>query len=170
MYKIKTNDKIDIACKNYKMAHVSNNIKFNKLDDWLYKESEFFINEISNIKGTYKKYKRGQIVKVDFGINIGSELSYTHFAIVITKNDSIFSDIVTVIPITSKCGTNRIYLGKILHEAFPNSKKYNLNCYGNLSQISSISKKRIFYSKKQYICNNDILNNIDNFLVNLFTK
>lgn len=162
-------DKIDIACENYKKAYESDNIKFNKLDNWLEKESNIFLEETHLKHKNYKKFSRGQIVKVDFGINIGSELCYTHFAIIITKQDSINSDIITVIPITSKKGRNRICLGKILHKAYPNSQKYNLDCYINLSQITSISKKRVFQDNKNYICKSDVLNKIDNALIQLYT-
>ena len=164
----KTN-KIDIACNNFKQVHQSNKIKFKTLDDWLNKESNIFLKEVNSKNKTFKKYLRGQIVKVDFGINIGSELCYTHFAIVITKKDSIYSDIITVIPITSKNGNNRISLGNLLHKAYPNSLKYNLKCFGNLTQITTISKDRIFRSNKKYICNDNILDKIDSALIAMFT-
>ncbi len=166
----KEKNKIDKAFKNFNLVYNSGNIKFSTLDNWLEKESNIFVNEINYTTSFYKKFKRGQIIKVDFGINIGSELCYTHFAIVVTNNDSINSDILTVIPITSKRGNCRVPLGKLLHKSFPNSIKYNLNCYANLTQITSISKKRIFNSKKEYICDNDILNKIDTSLMVLYTK
>ena len=167
---LKKEDKIDEACKRYKKVHQSNQIKFKKLDNWLDKESKMFENEINIDKKTFKKFERGQIVKVDFGINIGSELSYTHFAIIIAKKDSIYSDNITVIPITSKNGNNRISLGKILHLMYPNSSKYNLQCYANISQIKTISKSRIFQSNKKNILNSNSLNKIDNELINNFTN
>lgn len=166
----KKEEKIDVASNNYKIAINSNIIKFQKLDEWLEKESKIFVKETVPDTKTYKKYKRGQIIKVDFGINIGSELCYTHFAIVITKNDSISSDIITIIPITSKTGKNRVNLGYLLNKAYPNSSKYNLICYANLTQITAISKKRIYQTKKNYICSTDILNKLDKSLIELYTK
>ena len=153
-------DKIDIACNKYKEVNKTGYIKFDKLGDWLKKESNIFEKEVSQIQKTYKKLKRGQIIKVDFGINIGSELCYTHFAIVLNNNDSIYSDNITVVPITSKIGKDRINLGKILHKVYPNSLKYNLTCYANISQIKTISKSRIFQDNKNFICNNDVLGNV----------
>ncbi len=167
---IKVKDKIDTACKTFKKVHKSNYAKFNTLDEWLEKESLLFDNETKSTKTTYKKYERGQIVKVDFGINIGSELCYTHFAIIVTKNDSIYSDILTVVPITSKNGNNRLNLGKLLHKMLPNSIKYNLTCYANLTQITTISKERIFLSTKKFICNDTILDHLDSQILLLFTK
>ncbi len=164
------NNKIDIACNRYKLIKNSLHPKFCTIDEWLDKESKIFESELSSKPRTYKKLKRGQIIKVDFGINIGSELCYTHFAIVLNKNDSIYSDNVTVIPITSKRGNNRIALGKILHNVYPNSLKYNLNCYANVTQIKSISKSRIFQNNKNYVCINDILDKIDNAILTTFTN
>ena len=163
-------NKIDEACSRYKKVQETKYTKFHKLDDWLYKESIIFEKEVNEQKKTYKKLKRGQIIKVDFGINIGSELCYTHFAIVLSNNDSIYSDNIIVIPITSKKGKNRIALGRILNKIYPNSSKYNLICYANVSQIKTISKTRIFQDNKKYICSNDILNKIDDAVLKEITN
>ena len=40
-------------------------------------------------KMKYQRYKRGQIVLIDFNPSMGSELRGKHFAIVITKKDSL---------------------------------------------------------------------------------
>ena len=65
-------NKIDVACNNFKKVHKSGIKKFDTLDEWLEKESHLYLNETTVKKQTFKKFKRGQIVKVDFGINIGS--------------------------------------------------------------------------------------------------
>lgn len=173
MIKTKIKDLIDIACIRYKKIKNSNYIKFNSLDNWLDKESLIFEKETKQQNDkTYKTFRRGQIIKVDFGINIGAELCYTHFAIVLTKQDSINSDNLTIVPITSKTGkyNKRINIGKILKNIYPNSKKYNLTCYVNISQIKTISKSRIFIDKKIYICNSDILDKIDDAIISEFTN
>ncbi len=104
---IKTN-KIDIACNIFKKVNESGHSKFAKLDDWLEKESVIYNNEIQNLQPKYLKYKKGQLIKVDFGVNIGSELSHTHFAIVLNGDDTASTDNVTVLPLTSKDGYRRI--------------------------------------------------------------
>ena len=48
-----------------------------------------------------KRYKRGEIVKVHLGYNIGNEEGGLHYAIVLTKNDSKNSPIITIIPLSS---------------------------------------------------------------------
>ena len=74
------------------------------------------------------KYKRGQVIKVDFGVNIGSELSHTHFAIVLNSDDSTKNDNITVLPLTSKKGYKRINLGSLIKDI--TSSKYDNNTYG----------------------------------------
>lgn len=172
MMKIKEKDIIDVACKKYKEVKNSGAIKFNTLDIWLDKESNLFKKETETSNKNYKMFKRGQIIKVDFGINLGAEICYTHFAIVLTKQDSINSDNLTVVPITSKMGkyNKRLSIGKILKSVYPNSKKYNLNCYVNVSQIKTISKSRIFKEKKCFVCSSDILNKIDDAIILEFTN
>ena len=48
------------------------------------------------------KYNRGDIVCVDFGYRIGSELGGRHFAFVLDNYNSLKSGVVTVVPLTSK--------------------------------------------------------------------
>lgn len=167
---IKLDDKIDVACERFKKVKKTNITKFEKLDDWLEKESSIFEAETLVNKTQYPKFKRGQIIKVDFGVNIGSELSHTHFAIVLNFDDTTYNDNITVIPITSKNGYMRIPLGKILKKAIPNTKKYGLDCYGVLTQIKTISKKRVFLTKYKYVCNEQILNKIDDNIKRYYTK
>lgn len=170
--KVEEKDLIDLASDNYKAVNKSNVLKFKTLDKWLFKESGIFKKEIlvKKSKILFHKFKRGQIVKVDFGINIGSELSYTHYAIVLNKNDNINNNCVLVVPITSKKGKNRVSLGKLLLDAYPDTKKYNLICYANISQIRTISKTRVFEDNKKYICKSDILDIIDNEIQNMYIK
>lgn len=163
-------EKINSACVRYKEVNKSNHIKFSKLGDWLDKESIIYKKEISINKKTFKKLHRGQVIKVDFGINIGSELCYTHFAIVLNDSDTIYNDNITIVPITSKKGENRINIGKLLHEIYPNSTKYNLISYVNILQIRTISKTRILQNNKNYICNSKIMDKIDKEIILQFTK
>lgn len=46
-------------------------------------------------------YKRGNIVKVNFGFNIGSEYGGLHYGIILDNNNAHNSPVVTVIPLTS---------------------------------------------------------------------
>lgn len=71
---------------------------------WIDKLLKYAINE-KNYKNRRKKYwafSRGSIVKVDFGFNVGYELGGVHYAIILSKEDSVNSGLVTVLPLTSK--------------------------------------------------------------------
>jgi len=54
-------------------------------------------------------------VRVKFGVNIGSEFSGEHFAIVISKRDTMMNPILHVIPITSKKHKKSLEIGDILY-------------------------------------------------------
>lgn len=47
------------------------------------------------------KYQRGQIIKVNLGFNVGREEGGLRYAIILDKNNSQASDVVTIIPLTS---------------------------------------------------------------------
>ena len=130
-----TKNNIDIACDNYKQ--INGKGKFLKLDEWLLKESETFKDENNNISQIYLKYKRGQVIKVNFGVNIGTELSHTHFAIVLNSDDTRLTDNITVVPLTSKNGYKRINLGNLVSNKFASSK-YDNTTYAYITQIKTI--------------------------------
>lgn len=74
--------------------------------------------EKNNIKKPIKyiKYKRGQLVLVNFSPSIGSEMAGKHFAIVLTKRDSEHNAVLTVIPLSSKFKHYYLNLGNIVDE------------------------------------------------------
>lgn len=88
--------------------------KFKYLPSWLKNKSFYLKSERSNPISNYKVYKRGAIVYVDFGVNVGYELSGNHFAIVMNNKDNGKNGVVTVIPISSKEKRSYIGVGKII--------------------------------------------------------
>ena len=46
-------------------------------------------------------YKRGNVVKINFGFNLGAEYGGLHYGIVLDKNNDHNSPVITVIPLTS---------------------------------------------------------------------
>ena len=137
MIETKESNKIDIACNRFKIIQQSQTKKFQKLDIWLDRESNIFYNETKETRKLYLRYDYGQIIKVDFGINIGTELSHTHF--------------ITILPLTSKNGYKRINLGNLIN-SITSSNKYQNTTYGIITQIKTISKERILINKKKEIC------------------
>ena len=170
MIKEKTQmEKIDISCDNYKYAYNSLNTKFKWLGNWLEKESKIFKNEADKKIHNKPNFKHGEIIKVDFGINIGSELSNVHFAIVLNSDDNNSVDNITVIPLTSKKGYKRINLGNIL-KPFNKDKKYNKNSYALITQITTISKNKIFNDNIKCICDKKTLEILNKEIINFLAK
>lgn len=89
-----------------KLKH-SGNPKFKNLDSDIHYLIKRFEGE-KNHKGYFPKFKQGEIVFVDFGINVNKEFSSSHFAIVMNKSDSHTEDILNVVPLSSK--ENKRYL------------------------------------------------------------
>lgn len=178
----KTNDKLDKAFNNFKILKNSEDTKFSTIDNWLEKESNMFLKELAKKESkNFYNFKRGTIVKVDFGINLGSELCYTHFAIVLSNHDNIKQESIIVLPLTSKPGVGRLPLNNLIkNELIKNIKRKMLNkelsqkdideitillndykkykdfSYAFVSQITSISKSRIIFSSNKF----DIINKI----------
>ena len=50
---------------------------------------------------SYRRFQRGDVVKVDFGFRIGSEHGGLHYAVILNSNDSRQAPVVTVVPLTS---------------------------------------------------------------------
>ena len=167
MIETKEKNKIDIACNRFKIIKQSQTKKFQKLDVWLDKESNIFYNETQKAEKLYLRYDYGQIIKVDFGINIGTELSHTHFAIVLNQDDTIKTDNITVLPLTSKNGYKRINLGNLINN-ITSSNKYQNTTYGIITQIKTISKERILMNKKKEICDKNRMDIIKSKLKNYF--
>lgn len=150
--------KLNKAFDNYKII-INKNLpyKFSYLDEWIYKNSNLLLNEAENIVQKYKTYKRGTIIKVDFGVNIGSEMSQVHFAIVLSKSDNPRNNVLTVLPLTSKKGRFNICLdtliaNKLLEKLKFEKKKLEKIISDTNSKDSNIEKAK----NKQYIINSQI--------------
>ncbi|SGU74042.1 type II toxin-antitoxin system PemK/MazF family toxin [Staphylococcus aureus] len=96
-------NRINKAVSIYKQLYNTDNKKFKFLPNWLETTSYWFnMEHNNNINKKYKKFSRGSIIYLDFGINIGHEFSGRHFGIVLNKNDSPYNSLVTVVPLSSK--------------------------------------------------------------------
>jgi hypothetical protein len=90
--------------------------KYTYFEDSKLDESRSLLYEINNKPTNFKRYSRGMIVKVKFGVNIGSEFSGDHYAIVISKKDTMMNPILHVIPLTSKRHNYNIKLDNLLYD------------------------------------------------------
>lgn len=190
------NDKFEKALNSFVLVKESRNSKFEKLDNWLEKESILYKSELKEKNKSYIKLKRGTIVKVDFGVNPGSELCHTHFAIVISKYDNTKQDTIMVVPLTSKPGVGRLPLNNLIKNEIINGikdrslktedindmkkiineyRKYTDFSYAFISQIRSVSKSRLIYFNNKFDiinkarCSNDVLNKIDKAIIDEIT-
>lgn len=75
--------------------------KADKFMYWLEDYIKFLENEDGFNPSKLKKYKRGELLKVHLGYNIGSEEGGLHYVVVLDKNNSLNSPVITVIPLTS---------------------------------------------------------------------
>ncbi|WP_303838649.1 type II toxin-antitoxin system PemK/MazF family toxin [Ruminococcus flavefaciens] len=75
--------------------------KADKISYWLEDYARFLDSETSFDVTKFPKYKRGQIVKVHLGFNIGSEEGGVHYAIVIENKSPVKAPTLNVIPLTS---------------------------------------------------------------------
>lgn len=123
--------------------------KADKLSYWLEDYTKFLSYEPSFKPNKLKRYKRGEIIKVHLGYNIGSEEGGLHYCVVLDKENSINNPVVTVIPLTSvknstdinKLRPGSVYLGNSLYTAM----------FSKLGSLLSTHKQEIAVLKEELI-------------------
>ncbi len=134
-----------------------------------------------------RKYERGDIVHVNFGFNVCSELGGSHYGIIVDKNNDKTSETVVVIPLRSEDGKLKE------EEVIKNLNKYEVLLGNNLipigeaknnysiakvNQIRTVAKLRITAPRKEndtaYPLDKNIrtsiLNKIDGEVKNMLLK
>lgn len=96
--------------------------KANLISYWLKDYTRFLKFEEQFVPQKNIAYKRGNIVKVNFGFNIGSEYGGLHYGIVLDNNNAHSSPVVTIIPLTSikddkEVHPNNVPLGNELYHS-----------------------------------------------------
>lgn len=127
--------------------------KANILSYWLQDYASFieFENNFDPTKNI--SYKRGNIIKLNFGFNIGSEYGGLHYAIVLDNHNEHNSPVVTVIPLTS------LKENKVIH---PNSVDLGNEIYYSLNSKYEKAKKQLYEER-------DSMKNITKTLSNLIS-
>ncbi len=77
---------------------------------WLGKYLSYQLNEQSFRPNYNINYRRGQVILVDFGYRIGSELGGAHYAVVMDVRSSQHNNQLTVVPLRSNKGKDTRYL------------------------------------------------------------
>lgn len=135
---------------NLKISNYNLDEKFKYFENDKLSESKTLLYEIQNKPDIFKKYKRGSIVKVRFGVNPGSEFSGDHYAIVLNKDDSIYNPVLNVIPITSVSNKYNINLGNIIYdENKVNNLKTLLKNETDLENIKEPKKILNYFDKRK---------------------
>ena len=132
----------------------------------------------------YRKYKRGDVVKVNFGFSIGHEEGGLHYAVVLSKFDNTKNSILTVMPLTSekpnfnpeKIYFKNLYLGKeimekILLKLLASKEQFEKEVAAHISymnnlQTTNVTKEQLFECKKRL----EIMNKKRDEIVNQIEK
>jgi len=139
-------DPVDIALDKLKTAICSLPPKPKRLViDWIHKWSALLRGEKTFDPKRLLRYKRGDILRVEFGFNVGNEYGGFHYAAVVENNNSNGSGNILVVPLTSlginelvsDIAKNDLYLGIGI---IPDN---TLGTVAKPSQVQAISKMRI---------------------------
>jgi len=145
------------------------------LRSWIHTWSKLLRYENSFISSNLGHFKRGEVIYVDFGFNVGNEFGGIHYAIVVEKSNSARDRKIVVIPLTSLDTHERIdnihhtevFLGKVIPWT-------NKNSVAMPMAIRSISKMRIIKpikkTDKRTKISNTHLTLIDEKIKNYFVK
>lgn len=124
--------------------------KVNVISYWL-KDYINYIKEENDFNPIdLKTYERGDVIKVNLGFNIGSELGGLHYCVVIDKKNNRNSPVVTIIPLSSqktdKINKNSIALGNDIYEKMID--KSNKLLEESQNEIEENKKQLIIENKK----------------------
>ena len=133
-------DENEIKLKNNAIIHKDNSLtrldlsflkhielneykKSDLLAYWIHDFSEYHDEERTFNIAKSGMYSRGDVIKVNFGFNIGNELGGLHYCIVLNKYDNTRNGALNVIPLTSrkdnkKYDSSSVNLGKELYNIF----------------------------------------------------
>lgn len=120
------------------------------LAEWLHTWSSYLQKEDRFTPEWLMPYKRGMIVYLQMGFNIGSETGGTRYGIVVENNNNPKSGTVVIVPLSSLThGKKRetlhdseVYLGKVIPW-----DENGVESYAKVLQIRAVSKMRIIKPK-----------------------
>jgi len=135
------------------------------LVNWLKKYIDMIKNENTFVRGDSPDLKRGHIVLIDLGFNIGEELGGPRPAIVLRDSPKSYSRVL-VLPITSQEPKNKhlsiyVYLGKNKKGLNPSNEHW-----ANVLNISNLSKQRIIIPPEPKKLDGRLLERISAAIIN----
>lgn len=139
---------------------------------WIESYSKYLVSEERFDYKLIPKYKRGDVISLDFGFNVGSEHGGLHYAIVLDNDNKQSSPVVTVIPLSSgkeyDTYERDIFLGNELHDKL--DAKYNKLMNQIEQEISEMNETLNILRKTVEINNEpeaDFIKKVGNHLSNL---
>jgi hypothetical protein len=109
---------------------------------WIEDYSKYLLSEEKFDYTFIPRYKRGDIISVNFGFNVGSEHGGLHYAMVLDNDNRRSSPVITVIPLSSgkEEGTYErdVFLGNELHDKL--NAKYNKLITQVENELSEVTK------------------------------
>lgn len=161
----------DEANRLFKKVKRTGKKKYTYLHKWTYNKAVHLEKETHfTNKQNQKVFKRGAIVYVDFGVNIGSEFSMPHFAVVLNKADNSGNEKLTVVPLTSKKHEHTIELSNTIQEQSINFMQNSFADFVKYVYAVKVINKR-FNSLLQHDAENLISNDhIEKSLTTEFVK
>lgn len=145
--------------------------KSDKLSYWLKDWTTFLNFESEFSPKSLRRYKRGEIIKVHLGYNVGSEEGGLHYCVVVDKKNSINSPVVTIVPLTSvKNNTDvthlhrgNVYLG---NELFTNlSSKITSTKNGIIATVKTLRNTLETMKSNNGFANKDVYKQFMNDLI-----
>ena len=139
-------------------------LRADKISFWLRDYANYLDFEIKFKPDRFKNYKRGDIIKVNFGFRLGCELGGLHYAVVLNDN-AIKSPMLTVIPLSSKKDNtalnklppDRLFLGNEIFEQILTKCENQLSTLRNEldvfedEEVQLLDEKKLNILKKKYI-------------------
>lgn len=114
--------------------------KSDKISYWIKDWVRYQRNENDFKPEKIGKFKRGSLIKVNLGFNIGSEEGGLHYAIVLDKNNSMRNKVITIIPLTSvkdnkdinNLPNDQVYLGNEIINKLTDKQKLLLSTLSDI--------------------------------------
>ena len=132
--------------------------KSNLLAYWINDFAEYHDNEKTFDSHSLKRYKRGDIIKVNLGFNVGNELGGLHYCVVINNTDNLSFGTLNIIPLTSikenkNYSSYTVNLGNELYNSLSTKINTRINIAHEL--LSTYKKSDIFSAE-----NIDLIKNV----------
>lgn len=137
--------------------------KANLISYWLEDFTKYISYENTFDSTRLLRYKRGNIIRANFGFNVGKELGGLHLAVVLDNDNKRNADVITVVPLSSTEGRNvherNVDLGTELYEKINQQHKNQLNAAQD--EIDKLSEMQNFITSTISLINSTDLSSMD---------